>query len=67
MQILKKPLDITAIVLDTKIYIVSVRKCRSDGFQIFIPCCERYQSGWTDISHMEGRIGISGEVNAFFV
>ena len=68
-EILKKPLDITTIVLDTKdIYRIREEIQVPDGFPNI------YTLLWKDIkvdgltfTPMEGRIGISGEVNAFFL
>ncbi len=68
-EILKKPLDVTAIVLDTKdIYRVREEIEVPDGMPNI------YSMIWKDVRvdgvnfvPMEGRIGISGEINAFFL
>lgn len=68
-EILKKPLDVTTIVLDTRdIYRIREEIQIPDGFSNI------YDLLWKDVkvdeltfTSMEGRIGISGEVNAFFL
>ena len=68
-EILKKPLDLTTIVLDTRdIYRVREEIEVPDGMPNI------YSMIWKDIRvngvnfvPMDGRIGISGEINAFFL
>ena len=68
-EILKKPLDVTAIVLDTKdIYRIREEIQVPDGFPNI------YNLLWKDVrvdglafAPMEGRVGVSGEMNAFFL
>ena len=68
-EILKRPIEVTTMALDTKdIYRIREEIQVPDGFPNI------YNILWKDIkvdglmfSVMEGRIGISGEVNAFFM
>ena len=68
-EILKKPLEVTTIVLDTKdIFRIREEVQVPDGFPNI------YHLLWKDIkvdgltfTPMEGRIAVSGEVNAFFL
>ncbi len=68
-EILKKPLDITTITLDTRdIYRIKEEISLPDGFPNI------YEMIWQDVSvdglnfvPMDGRIGIQGEWNGFFL
>lgn len=68
-EILKKPLEVTEIVLDTKdIFRIREEIQVPDGLpNIYNLLWKDIRVGELTFTPMEGRIGISGEINAFFL
>lgn len=68
-EILKKPMDVTTIVLDTRdIYRIREEVSVPDGFpNIYSLIWKEVSVDGLNFTLMDGRIGISGELNAFFL
>ena len=68
-EILKKPMDITTILLDTRdIYRIREEIQVPDGLpNIYSLIWKNVRIDGLSFTPMEGRIGIAGEVNAFFL
>lgn len=68
-EILKNPMDVTTIVLDTRdIYRIREEISVPDGFpNIYSLIWKNVSVEGLNFTLMDGRIGISGEVNAFFL